>query len=558
MATPTATIEKTQAGMVSKTETSQPWLSRKKLFQVHGWLGMTFGTLLFVICLSGAAAALSREIDWLLNPAIRAMPTGAPQLSWSQWAESAQKAQPDWHIRWIEKPFNPYAAVEVVLDAPSGLWRRIYIHPETGAVQGYSSYFNVQRFLRDFHRLLNIFSFGLNLVSFCGLILLFSLISGLIFYKNWWRNLFQLRFHKGLHAFSSDLHRFLGTWTFLFSILIAATGFWYFYEYTSFRLNPDSQPKPLSLSKQQLAAHGPHAKYANPDQIITATKQAFPDLNILSVHYPLSNAAPIVVYGQASAWIVRDRANNVKLDPYSAQVLEVQRAERSALADRLADSIDPLHFGDFGGLPTKLLWSILGMALPFMILTGSYLSLRKVNSDPKWFRINKWTLATWMNLVIFVYALYCCIPAATRYKTPAIPVFATQTQTQIGPWQAKIEAAAHTIRADFGDANFKSAQVSLGNDAQPLKPRALAFVSTPMKLPTNFDGKLRLSVEDWNGAKHLAIIPFPEAAFHNMATFVPDEGAYTGYGVWYFLAPFLFILSAIFFLWTFRLGHWRL
>ena len=101
-------------------------LTRKSLFKVHGWLGMVFGSLLFVICASGAAAALSYEIDWLLNPALRVSPTGKPALSWGAWMEAARVTHPDWKPRWVTAPPNRYTAVEIIEDAPSGLWRRVY------------------------------------------------------------------------------------------------------------------------------------------------------------------------------------------------------------------------------------------------------------------------------------------------------------------------------------------------------------------------------------------------------------------------------------------------
>jgi uncharacterized iron-regulated membrane protein len=544
----------------TRDSVSRPWLSRKRLFQFHGWLGMTFGALLFVICLSGSAAALSHEIDWLLNPAVRAFPTGAPRLGWEDWVRAARQAQPDWHVRWVEAPFNAYAAVEVVLDAPSGLWRRIYVHPETGRVQGYSSYFNVQRFLRDFHRLLNIFTWGLFLVSAFALVLLLSIVSGLLFYKNWWRNLFQLRLRKGGRAFASDLHRMLGTWTFVFGAIISVTGIWYFCEQTLATYSRDSFPKPLFLSRSRLASHGPTPQFASADRLAAAARQAFPDLRIVAIHFPLTNQSPVRIYGQGPALLVRDAANTVSLDPYSAEVLDVQRAENLPAGERLAHTADPLHFGDFGGLATKLLWSFFGLALPVMILAGSYLSIRRTGERSEWLRIRRWTLGTWASLFIFCYALYCCVPAATRYKTPAIPAFAPQGEVQVGPWQVRLEAAAHTIRATAANANFKAVSIAFSDSAkpQPLKPRALAYQSAALELPDNYDGDLRILIEDWNGVKHRARHGLAPSAFNSQARVIPEEGASTGTGTWFFLVPFMAVIVGTFLVWTARFGHWRL
>lgn len=60
---------------------------RKILFRLHGWLGLNIGLLLFVVCFSGSFATLSHEMDWLLNPAVRAETRDAP-YDWTAMCET--------------------------------------------------------------------------------------------------------------------------------------------------------------------------------------------------------------------------------------------------------------------------------------------------------------------------------------------------------------------------------------------------------------------------------------------------------------------------------------
>ena len=53
---------------------SRQRLPDRLLFRLLGWIGLNLGLLLFFVCFSGTVATLSHEIDWLLNPAIRAAP----------------------------------------------------------------------------------------------------------------------------------------------------------------------------------------------------------------------------------------------------------------------------------------------------------------------------------------------------------------------------------------------------------------------------------------------------------------------------------------------------
>jgi uncharacterized iron-regulated membrane protein len=38
--------------------------------------------------------------------------------------------------------------------------------------------------------------------------------------------------------------------------------------------------------------------------------------------------------------------------------------------ERFGAAVDPLHFGDFGGLVSKLVWFIFGLALTGLAITG--------------------------------------------------------------------------------------------------------------------------------------------------------------------------------------------
>ncbi|HEU5145104.1 MAG TPA: PepSY domain-containing protein, partial [Chryseosolibacter sp.] len=49
-------------------------LSKDVLFKIHGWVGMKLSILFFIVCFSGTLAVFSHEMDWLINPAMRATP----------------------------------------------------------------------------------------------------------------------------------------------------------------------------------------------------------------------------------------------------------------------------------------------------------------------------------------------------------------------------------------------------------------------------------------------------------------------------------------------------
>lgn len=360
---------------------------RKTLFRLHGWIGLNVGLLLFVICLSGSVATLSHEIDQLLDPAHRvaeAPPPGTP-LDWTAMHEAVAAAFPEGRNLGVYAPGSNYAppddalgrgAAVAYVALPDGQTRKVYLNPYTGAVQGHTSFFNVQRFFRSFHRRFFDGVRGILVVTLAGLPLLAAALTGLLFYKGWLKQLVTLRTGKGPRILWSDLHKGAGIWGLLFTFLIALTGLFYFVE-LGFQaadnygaLLPEPLPRVDAASLDTL---GPQPEPLPTGAYVAAAERALPGLRVRSVRMPHAPGEAVYVDGQRGNPLTRDRANKVHLHPFTGAVLGVQRSADLGAVPFVTDAADPLHFGYVGGLWTKALWCLLGLLLSFSILSGTYL-----------------------------------------------------------------------------------------------------------------------------------------------------------------------------------------
>jgi len=63
-------------------------------------------------------------------------------------------------------------------------------------------------------------------------------------------------------------------------------------------------------------------------------------------------------------------SNRVYIDPSSARVLSTDRAADWSFGVRLFQALSPIHYGEFGGLPVKVAWSLLGVTPAVLFVTG--------------------------------------------------------------------------------------------------------------------------------------------------------------------------------------------
>lgn len=354
-------------------------LAPKTLFRIHGWIGLHLGLLLFVVCLSGTFATLANEVDWLADPGIRA-PSESGPVRWQAMLNGIETEFPGGRMLGLylgggtghTKAFAPMAYVAL----PDGTRRKVYLDPHSGAVQADSGFFNTQRFFRSFHRRFFDGNRGIVLVTLTGFFLLTSALSGLLFYRGWFKNFFTLRWKGSRRTRWSDLHKLAGLWSLLFTLLIAATGVFYFVElmFQAAGRGDALQPAgPPDLAEAELAGFPPDAEFPAAEVFLASAREVFPHLQVSGIRLPDQPDDYVTLYGQAGNPLTRDRANQVYLHPLTAEVLHVRRSDELGPAGFLTHAADPLHFGYFGGLTTKIIWWAFGMVLSFAILTGAYL-----------------------------------------------------------------------------------------------------------------------------------------------------------------------------------------
>lgn len=411
--------------MQSPSEPDQVPKTKARLFAWHGWLGLNFGLLLFIITLAGAFAVLSQELDELVTPAMRLEKDAGP-MSWSNVLEYVRLAEPDAVVRSMAMPRGPGLAATVLVDRPNQKAVRLYVNPESGEILGETSSFNLQTFFKAFHTTLFFPDkplHGTYVVAIFSFVLLFAVLTGLLFYKHWWRHLFRLRAHLGWKVAVSDLHRLLGSWTLVFSALMAVTGVWFFFKWMPFVQArwEIRAPKVAENVLEQLP----------PDELVAKAQAALPGLRPRLFRPAEIAGDPVYIDGYLNSPLLGASATHVFLNPATGEVAQRQTPENVTGLRRWLYAADELHFGRFGAwenLPLKILWSFLGLCLPAMVLTGAVISLKRAG-------ISSVHMAWWsvgLTALILAYGLYSAFGAIKGYGPIAEDV-ATGEEVQSFP-----------------------------------------------------------------------------------------------------------------------------
>jgi len=370
----------TDSGKHSKVKT-------KNWFRIHSFIGVITGLMLFVICWSGTVLVFSHELDWLVRPAMRVQPQ-AEHASWGAIEAAARAAAPQSDIEHMSAPLNRRAVAQIGVIRPNGDYHLILVNPYTAEVQGFSPDYGVWRFFRTLHEgLFDIGGVGRYVVTIFALVIFLSLLSALCFLKRWWTGFLKRPRGRG-RAFWSGLHRATGLWSLWFLFVIALTGVWYLYE----QAQHDLVDGPLNY-----VSNPPHGAVSIPapvtdptlpklplDEVIAKAKQAWPGFEIGTVAYGWYSGGEDVVYleGHTGGFsLVRDRANQMHLDPRTGEVIWQNSAGDLPPYWLWSNMADPLHFGNFGGLWGKAVWFAFGLLLCGLTLTGVYLHAKRIAGD---------------------------------------------------------------------------------------------------------------------------------------------------------------------------------
>ena len=357
----------------------------RRWYLIHRWTSLVCTLFLLMDCLTGLPLVFEDELGDLLAPHVHPAQTtsGASTASLDRMVVQAREIYPALHPYAIgfdddeprvfvnmtatENPKSISEFHQVIFDRHSGVKLE---EPKSGS--------SVMNAVLELHRSLFLGLPGELIMAIVALCFVASLVSGTMLYAPFMRRLrfgtyringpFQLRWF--------DLHNVVGIVTLMWMLVVGTTGLMNTLATPLFRLwRMQTMPK---LLKPYHGKTKP-AHVIPVDEAVRTAEERLSSMEVASVLFPNGAVGSPLHY---VVWMKGETPITARL--MTPALIDVETGSMTAARPlpwylRALEVSRPLHFGDYGGTPLKILWGGFDLAATLVLVSGVYLWLKKQN-----------------------------------------------------------------------------------------------------------------------------------------------------------------------------------
>jgi uncharacterized iron-regulated membrane protein len=352
----------------------------QRWYQVHKWTSLACTLFLLLLCVTGLPLIFSDEIESCCAPPVTAdaRPAGLPVRGLDSMVAEAAMRYPHEIIRFIF--FDKDESQVKIVMAPADVPDRSRDHPvlfesdtarPIGELPSPVQDKALMAAVRRLHTEMLAGFPGQMFLAVMGVLFVMSIISGAVLYSPF----------MGKRAFASirtrssrirwlDLHNLLGILVLAWAMVVGTTGIlnelaaplsamWRASESHSMSVPGDNTSMPGKLALVQKAY----------DQV----SHALPNRNVTSMIFPsatFSNSDHFLIWTNGNTALTSRLFTAVFVNAQTGQLSKIAQMPLYLQALQVSR---PLHFGDYGGMPLKILWALFDLVA--IVVLGSGVSL---------------------------------------------------------------------------------------------------------------------------------------------------------------------------------------
>ncbi len=357
----------------------------RRWYRVHKWTSLICTAFLLMSCITGLPMIFNEEIFDLTHHHVLAanVPANTPMVGLDKIVATAELRYPGQKVLSLgiddDEPriflgmapgFDPKPSQRhsLIFDAHTGK-----LLEEPKASRSFMTYINL------LHTQMFAGLTGELFLGVMALLFVIALISGAVVYGPFMQrlNFGTVRRNESRRVKWFDMHNLLGIVTLSWALVVGATGL----------MNSLSTPlfglwRVQTLPQLLAPYHGKPVpeQFSSLDAALSVARKALPAREISSVIFP----NPVTASPRHYVFFAKGQTP-VTSRLFDVALVDVETGQLSTAKGlpwylRSLEVSRPLHFGDYGGLPLKIIWALFDIATIVVLISGLYLWLSKRNT----------------------------------------------------------------------------------------------------------------------------------------------------------------------------------
>ncbi|QQV75950.1 PepSY domain-containing protein [Sphingomonas aliaeris] len=364
-----------------RTGTVRTWLA------IHKWTSLVCTLFLLMLCLTGLPLIFHDEIEAAIDdgPALAVVPSGTPPLPLDAFVRTATAMYPGERPLFmsfdVDRPVVNVTTGKTPQPARGDLHITAIDRRTARPVEALDEDRGVMAFILRLH--VDMFAGlpGKLFLGLMGFLFCISIVSGIVVYAPFMRKLAfgEIRTARTRRVRWLDLHNLLGIATAMWVGVVGLTGV----------INTLSETLVAIWRTDQLAALTrpydgqpalPPAAWGSLDAAVRTARAAAPGTDPQFVAFPgtrFSSEHHYAVWLKGATPATQRLLTPALIDARTGELTAMRSMPWYMLALRLSQ---PLHFGDYGGMPMKIIWALLDIVAIVVLGSGIYLWLGRRRS----------------------------------------------------------------------------------------------------------------------------------------------------------------------------------
>lgn len=348
-----------------------PW--RKALFQVHLWIGVIIGLYVIAICITGSVLVFQQE---LLDDRPSLPPrAGHPEPDWGRMVDVALAANPGATLAYIDMRSTDRRIVPIGLHQRSKTvvaYTDSYTDTVAKQVVQEDAHWLVESALA-IHTELALGARGALANGIGGALLFLMALIGVVLWwpgVRMWKRALRINWRARWTGVNYDVHRTFGFWCCVLIAMWGITGTYFIFPRTVHGLiNAVSSMASLQEAPSDWK---PGQRVLPVSDFIASAQHMYPTDRLAYLYTDVDRP-----HGEVQVYMSPDPAvpmelleDEVVFHPGTGAILMNTSSASWTAGERLSLAAYSVHFGDFGGLPIRILWALLGLVPVVLVITA--------------------------------------------------------------------------------------------------------------------------------------------------------------------------------------------